>query len=122
MTETAATISIPEAVALMRAVSRVFANKLRERDEAGNWLHYPAIRRYQEVQGKLGRRGSAVLVERADVLTWVEAQRRTTAPVSQVVAEGSAATYEDLKPMLLKSGACRTMKALGLLSNSHAAG
>lgn len=111
------TIKLSEALALMRQVSRVTANELRERDACGNWVNFKQIRRYQPFAGGAGKRGAAILVERADVLRWVADQKEiaeaksaplATAPVSSIN------TYDDIYPALaaLGPGGLKTIRAL----------
>jgi hypothetical protein len=112
---TDSTIKLAEAVRLMRQVSRVTANELRERDASGRWKNFPAIRRYQQAAGGRGKRGAAILVERADVLRWVAEQREIAEAKSrpiQAAPEGSINTYQDIFPTLAAMGAHKTIRAL----------
>lgn len=111
----ATTIKLSEAVALMRQVSRVTANELRERDALGRWKYYRQIRRYQENAGRIGHRGCAILVERADVLAWVAEQKTKAEEASRPLPKipvGSINTYEDIFPELAAMGAYKTIRAL----------
>ena len=109
------TITVPEAVELMRQVSRVTADQLRERDGLGRWARFPEIRRYQVSKGVPGKRGSAITVERVDVMKWIAAQQRQGKEQSeplQAVTASPLHTYADLFPRFAQMGAHSLIRSL----------
>jgi hypothetical protein len=111
------TITVTEALKLMRSVSRVTRQRFLRRDGLGRWKHCPEITRYQEAPGEGGMRGTGVAVVRADVEAWVEARRRQAEerraePAPPV--ERGVPNYESLRPFLAARGAFKTMQKLGL--------
>lgn len=78
-------ITLRQAVERMREVSRVTANALRQRDESGQFVNYPEIRRVQERKGKSPlSRGSAILVYECDVALWVASRKLPATRTFQV--------------------------------------
>ena len=80
---------------------------LRARAADGAYKYWPEIERWQP-----GGRGTRLYVRREHVEAWVE-RSRTPAPCPMTV-EATGIGYEGALPTLLRLGAFKTIRALGL--------
>lgn len=108
-------IKSKEAADLMRSVSLVTVDQLIKRDGLGRYVHFPEIKRYQVRIGRRGHRGSAILIDRADVMAWIEGQKRKAEDLSRPLPlpqESALNTYEDIFPELAAMGGYKVIRSL----------
>jgi hypothetical protein len=79
-------------LALELGLSRAtWIDRLRHRNADGSWAELSGVIRFQLMPGDSVRRGSAITIDRASLMSWIAQQRQAALPRTPVVAVPSLA-------------------------------